>query len=159
MRFLKSKKGLAAVGALVVAVSAVGAYAYFATTGSGNGTAASGSAATGQITLHTSFADGLVPGASTDVTFTADNSNLTTSQYVNVISFGSVSSSNSGCQAVITAHPTQFSMTAVTSGTSVPAGASAHALSGTGSLVWSDSSSQDQTACAGKPLTLNVTSN
>ena len=45
MKHLKSKKGFALLGVLaIVAISAIGAYAYFTSTGTGSGTASTGSA-------------------------------------------------------------------------------------------------------------------
>lgn len=159
MRFLRTKKGVALIAVLTVAIAAaVGAYAYFATTGSGSGTATSGSAPTAQITLHASFSSGIVPGGSESVSFTADNANTTSSERVNTISFGSVTSTGA-CQTFLTANPGEFSMAPVTSNTTVAASASGAALSGIGTLQWADSATVDQTPCAGSPLTLNVSSN
>ena len=71
-KFLKSKKGLALLAALVVAVAAsVGAYAYWTTTGAGSGSATN-AASNGTLVLHASFADGLTPGASESVSYSAD---------------------------------------------------------------------------------------
>jgi hypothetical protein len=160
MKFIKSKKGIALIAAVVaVAVAAFGAYAYFTTTGSGSGTANAG-ANTQTITLHASGWLGIVPGdAGQSVSFTADNPNTTTSLRVRTISFASVTSTDSACQAVITANPGQFHMAAVTSDTTVPASASLYALNGSGTLLWDNSATQDQSACQNAPLELHVTSN
>ena len=113
----------------------------------------------GSVALQASIAGAIVPGdGGQSVTFTATNANSTSAQ-VTTISFASVTSSNSACQAVIDTNPSQFSMADVSSGTVVPASTTTPlALTGTGTLVWADSTTQDQTACAGAPLTLHVTS-
>ena len=47
MKLIKSKKGIALLGVLViVAISAIGAYAYFTTAGTGTGTAPTGTGTT-----------------------------------------------------------------------------------------------------------------
>lgn len=160
MQFIKSKKALVLLGVTIAAVvAAVAGYAYFTTTGSGSGdlTAGSNSAT---IALHATLDDGIVPGdAGTAVTFTGDNPNTTTSLRVGTISFNGVSSSDDACQAVIDAAPSQFSMADVASDTTIPAKANGYALAGTGTLLWANQDSLDQTPCAGAPLTLHVTSN
>jgi hypothetical protein len=90
------------------------------------------------------------------VAFTADNSNVT-SQYVNTISFVSVTSTGA-CQTFLTAKPGQFAMADVTSHTTVPGTQTGYTLTGTGTLVWTDEA-YAQNACAGATLTLNVSSN
>ncbi len=154
-RFMKSKKGIGLVVVVVALAVAGGAYAYVTAGGSGSGTATSGTASS--ITLHATFAAAPFPGQSTDVTFKGDNAN-TAATLVGTIHYSSVTSSNSACQAVITANPGQFSMADVPSSTTIPALTPGYALTGTGSLVWADSVTQDQTACTGVPITLNVTS-
>ena len=76
MKFIKSKKSIAVVSAVaVLAVSAVGAYAYFTNSGSGTGTAQVGTSTA--ITIAgtvTPGAGGLVPGGNTaDATFNITN--------------------------------------------------------------------------------------
>jgi hypothetical protein len=152
--FTKKRVIVLAIVALAIGITA-GALAYFTTTGSGSGTATAGSA--GTVTLHATFGNGLVPGTSETVSFTADNPGATT--LVQTISFGSVESADTGCQAVIGGALTQFHMDAVTSNTTVAHGALGFALNGTGTLVWDNLPTTDQTECAGAPLTLHVTSN
>jgi hypothetical protein len=61
--FLKSKKGIAAlIATLVVAISAVGAYAYFTSTGSGTGTAKVGTSTTWQVDSLAYAGGPLTPG-------------------------------------------------------------------------------------------------
>jgi hypothetical protein len=161
MKFIKSKRGIALIAAIVaVAAVAFGAYAYFTTTGSGTGDTTAGTN-TQTITLHATISGAIVPGdGGQAVTFTGDNPNTDTSLRVRTISFASVSSSDLDCQAVIdNGDPGQFSMANVTSDTTIPKATNGYTLAGTGTLVWADSASQDQTDCAGAPLTLHVTSN
>ena len=74
---------------------------------------------------------------------------------VTTISFGSVTTSDSTCQALLTAYP-QFTMATVTVNQTVPANAVSDALSPTGTLVWSNLATVNQTPCLGAPMTLNV---
>ena len=73
MKLIKSKKAIVLLAMSIVAiVAAVGAYAYFTTTGSGSGTATVGTSS--NLALVGSSASTLYPGGpSSDVTFTADN--------------------------------------------------------------------------------------
>jgi len=145
--------------AVALLALAVGAYAYFTTTGTGSGTATAGSNS-GSVTLAATGFAGIVPGdGGKSVTFTGSNSNLTTNLRVSTISFVSVTSAVPACQTFLTANPTgQFSMATVTSNTTVPKGAVVTPLTGTGTLVWADSTTLDQTPCAAAALTLNVVS-
>jgi hypothetical protein len=90
------------------------------------------------------------------VTFTADNA-TGADGYVATIVFGSVTSSVPACQTMLTANPGQFTMATVTSSTVVPSAASGFALTGSGTLSWTNLA-VDQSACKGAALTLNITS-
>jgi hypothetical protein len=152
MRFTKKKVAAVAAGVLTLGLS-VGAYAYWSTTGSGSGTATVGSS-NGTVTLHaTVAAPAIVPGEHRDVTFTADNAGATDLQ-VGTISLDSidVDSGHATCDV------SDFSMVAVSSNSTVLAGADHQTISGTGSLVYANSGS-NQDACKGATLTLNLTSN
>ena len=158
---LFATKKVVAIGATVALTLGLSgaAFAYFTTTGSGSGSTTAG-ANSGSITLHATIAGAILPGdGGKSVTFTGDNSNTTTSLFVNTISFGSVTSTTTACQTFLTANPGEFSMVAVPSNTSVPANGSLVPLTGTGTLIWANSITVDQTPCAGANLTLNVTSN
>jgi hypothetical protein len=146
------------VSAIVVTLAIAGsvAYAYWTSAGSGSGVA-NAATPSGTITLHATGFVNISPGGSKSVTFTADNT-TGTDGYVATIVFGSVGSTDSGCQTMLTGNAGQFAMPTVTSNTVVPAGASGLALTGTGTLSWTDLAAVDQGACKGKPLTLNVTS-
>ena len=145
------------VSAIVVtlAIASGVAYAYWTSTGAGSGTANAATPA-GTLTLHAAGFTGIYPGGSKTVTFTADNA-MGTDGYVATIVFGSVTSSVPACQTMLTANPGQFTMATVTSNTVVPNGASGLALTGSGTLSWTNLA-VDQSACKGAALTLNVTS-
>lgn len=158
MKRLFTGKGIVLLAVLAVAaVAAIGAYAYFTSAGSGSGTAGAGSNDTA-ITLTATFSDGLVPGTSKSVSFSASNASSTTTGYVAKVSFDSVSSSDSGCQAYLAGNQGDFGMSDVTESTAIPSGGADTALPNDGTLAWANSDSVDQTPCAGKPLTLHVTS-
>jgi hypothetical protein len=158
MKKLLSGKGIALLASIAVAAAvAIGAFAYFTSSGSGSGTANAGSNDTA-ITLTATFDDGLVPGTSKTVSFSASNASSTTTGYVATISFDSVTSTDSGCQAYLTGNQADFQMSDVSEDTAVPKGGGDTALPNTGTLSWLNSDSVDQTPCAGQPLTLNVTS-
>ena len=145
------------VSAIVVmlAIASGVAYAYWTSTGSGSGTA-NALTPSGTLTLHATGFLNISPGGNKTVTFTADNA-TGSDGYVTTIVFGSVTSTGA-CQTMLTANPGQFTMANVTSNTVVPSGASAFALTGTGTLSWTDLAAVDQGACKGAALTLNVTS-
>ena len=146
------------VSAIVVmlAIASGVAYAYWTSTGSGSGTA-NAATPSGTLTLHATGFLNIYPGGSKSVTFTADNA-TGANGYVATIVFGSVTSSDVPCQTMLTNNAGQFAMPTVTSNTVVPSGASAFALTGSGTLSWTDLAAVDQGACKGAALTLNVTS-
>lgn len=72
MRFLKTKKGIVLLAiAAVAAISAVGAYAYFTSTGAGQGQGTVGTSTA--FVLHGTAAGNAYPGQTQTVTFTVDN--------------------------------------------------------------------------------------
>jgi hypothetical protein len=155
-RFMNKKVVAIGLAAGITLGGAGAAFAYFTTTGSGSGGTTAGSASA--VTLHAAIAGNIVPGdGGQAVTFTADNSN-SGAQEVRTISFVSVTSTDTTCNDFLTANTGQFSMTDVTSNTDVPGSSSNVSLNGTGTLVWTDEA-YAQNACAGAPLTLNVSSN
>lgn len=147
------KKRAWVLAALVVAVvmAAVGAYAYWTTTGSGTGSASVANS-NGTVTLHGTAPTNLYPGGSSSVTFTADNAGAS-NLFVGTIHLASVSA-DSGHSSCVTS---DFTMPDVTSNTIVTAGASGQALTGTGTLSYANTAS-NQDACKGATLTLNLTS-
>jgi len=137
---------------IAVAVAAVGGYAYWTTTGAGTGTASAVSS-NGTVVLHGSGPANLYPGGSGSVTFTADNAGAS-NLFVATIHLASVTA-DAGHSSCVTS---DFTMPDVTSNTVVNAGASGQALSGTGTLSYANTTS-NQDACKGASLTLNLTSN
>jgi hypothetical protein len=129
------------------------AFAYWTTTGDGTGTSTNASS-NGTIVLHADWADGLTPGGDEDVSFTADNAG-TSNLRVGTIHLESVAvdSGHSACDVA------DFSMADVPSNTTVPAGASAFVITGTGTLVFADSVTKNQDECQGADITLHLSSN
>jgi len=147
-----SKKIVIAVAASVAAVSIGGgiAFAYWTTTGAGTGTATNATT-NGTVALHAAFANGLTPGASQTVTYTADNAG-TSSLFVGTITpVVSIDAGHSGCLAA------DFTIPATLSNTTVPAHGSAVAA-GTGTLTFADTA-LNQDACKGAIVTLTLSSN
>src|SRR5207245_1949570 len=132
---------VAAVGA------ATSAFAYWSTTGSGNGSATAAST-NGTLALSASFAGGLAPGQSEDVTYHAVNGSDTDLQVGTVHAV--VSTDNTDCD------PTWFSIDDVVSNQVIQHKAEAD-LSAKGSLVFHNSAS-DQNACKGAKVTLTLSS-
>lgn len=91
MKFIKTKKGFALLSAVaVIAVSAVGAYAYFTSAGTGTGTATVGTSSA--FVLHATTAGLAYPGNGPNgqtVSFTVDN-NGSASQNLATITLTSV---------------------------------------------------------------------
>jgi len=157
-RFMNKKVVAIGLAAGMTLGAAGAAFAYFTTSGSGSGSTTAGTA--GTVSLTAAIAGNIVPGdGGQTVTITADNLNAT-SATISTISGDTplVTSTNTLCQAVITnGAPDQFTFAQVNEvGQVIPAHANTQ-LNVTGTLVWNDSATQDQTACAGKPLTLHLT--
>jgi hypothetical protein len=163
--FKKRTWVLLGVVAAVAAMATVGAYAYWTTTGAGSGTA-SVAASNGTIVLHGSAPTQLYPGGSSSVSFTADNagaSNLyvQTIHLVSVDAFAGpgftnpipVGTSATDCDT------SKFSMPDVPSNTTVLAGASGQAVSGSGTLSYANDPVNNQDGCKSAVLRLNLTSN
>ncbi|MET3203662.1 hypothetical protein [Arthrobacter sp. UYEF13] len=147
-KMTKKNRVLAAAGALaLVAGSGGAAYAYWTTTGSGAGTATN-STGGGTVTLHATFAGGLAPGNSVPVAYTADNG-TTSSTKVGALTATVSTSDPANCLA------SWFGVTAVTSSTTVAAGASGISV-GAGTLTFNDSATVDQEACKGAVVTITV---
>jgi hypothetical protein len=147
-KMTKKNKVLAAAGALaLVAGGGSAAYAYWTTTGSGSGQATN-SAGGGTVTLHANFTDGLTPGDSRMVTYTADNADPNTSTKVGALT-AKVSTNIAGCDAG------WFDVTAVTDNVTV-AKKSTKTTVGSGVLTFNDSATVDQSACKGAIVTITV---
>jgi len=149
---LNKKVAAGVAAAAIVAAGAGTAYAYWTTTGSGSGSATNATS-NGTIVLHASFAAGLTPGATEDVTYTADNLNSSSLYVGTVTPTVSIDAAHSGCSAA------DFVVPALVANKTVPTGASGlgYAL-GTGSIAFTDTAS-NQDACQGATVTLTLASN
>ena len=154
-KHLSKRRVVVSAIVLTLAIASSVAYAYWTSTGAGSGTANAATPA-GTLTLHATGFLNIYPGGNKSVTFTADNA-TGANGYVATIVFGSVTSSDVPCQTMLTANAGQFAMPTVTSNTVVPSGAVGFALTGSGTLSWTNLA-VDQSACKGAALTLNVTS-
>jgi hypothetical protein len=147
-KMTKKNKVLAAAGALaLVAGGGSAAYAYWTTVGTGSGNATN-SAGGGTVVLHSIFTDGLVPGSSKVVTYTADNPSTTTSTKVGELT-ASVTTDKAGCL------PSWFDVTAVTDNATV-AKLDKGTRVGAGTLTFNDSPTINQDACKGAVVTITV---
>jgi hypothetical protein len=183
LRFAKTRKGVALLVTLaLVAVGAVGAYAYYTSSGSGSGQANAGTASDAGVVihLHASGWDGIVPGGpGSSVTFTAWNDSTSTDGAISTVSLGdvtdpdTVSAEGIACNQYLATSGVagasdDFSMSDVdeTSGgnpTIVPANTtsavgSAVDLPATGTLTWKNNDSADQSVCAGQTLEIAFSS-
>jgi hypothetical protein len=174
MKFIKSKKGIALLAALaVIAVSAVGAYAYFTASGSGTGSASVGQAAN-NLVVTGSAPDALTPGGpGSAVSFTVANP-ANFNQYISSITLSGVVACNTAlvnnaCPSghdISTTDPTDtakcdvgaFSMadvTPITDGDITPH-AVTQGISESGQLLMADNG-HDQGACEHANLALSFT--
>jgi len=151
-KFTKKQYLAAGAAAVIIAGGAGAAFAYWTTTGSGNGSAQNASS-NGTITLHAAFADGLTPGASETVTYTADNPG-SSSLYVGTIT---PTVSIDSAHATARCQASDFSIAPTVSNTRVVAGATGTAA-GTGTLAFADTGA-NQDACKGATVNLTLASN
>ncbi|TCO45649.1 hypothetical protein EV646_108272 [Kribbella antiqua] len=142
------KKKIVIAAAAVVAIGAGTAFAYWSTTGSGTGSGANASS-NGTVVLHASFADGLTPGASTPVTFSADNAGTSSLQVGTVTS---VVSASGTCDA------SWFTIAPVAENQTIAAGATGVELTNKGTLAFADTAT-NQDSCKGATITLTLSSN
>jgi hypothetical protein len=162
-RFMTKRVALiGVVGALLVGGAAYAGLTLTGT-GTGSGTTTGGTPGTApvSISVHIAPTPALVPGGSSTVTFNGTNAG-TSPVKVTTISFVSVTSADPGCQnlintAALGANAVQFSMPTVAENQVVPP-SSTIGFTALGTLSWANwvTPFQDQSACVGKPLTLNV---
>jgi hypothetical protein len=150
MRRFSRKTAVAAVAAVVLAVGGGVAFAYWSTTGSGTGSATNASS-NGVVVLHAAFENGLTPGASETVTYTADNAGTSSLHIGTITPTVSIDAGHSDCLA------TDFSIAPTLSDTTVAAGTSGVAA-GTGTLAFADTA-VNQDGCKGAVVTLTLASN
>ena len=144
----KAKAAIAVATAGMLSVGGAAAFAYWSTTGTGGGTATASSGG-GTVSLHATFDQGIVPGTSEPVTYTADNANASSTMVGNLTP--TVTTSSDQCL------PAWFTATA-SSGSVLVDGKSTGTQVGTGTLAFADSPA-NQDACKGATITITVTSN
>jgi hypothetical protein len=150
-RTLLSRKKLAIpLGLVAMAIAATAAFAYWTGGGSGSGSAAVGTA--GSVVLTGTVTPGSAPGTAEPVSFTAANASASPVQVttVHLVSIA-VDSPHAACKTA------DFTMADVTEAHQVPAGATAEELPTKGSLVYANTS-ENQDACKGATLTLTLAS-
>lgn len=161
---LSSRKRQLVVGGLAAAMlaGAIGAFAYFTTTGSGTGTGQAGTASTITVTSTSTTSDyssgdgHLYPGTTVVVHFTATNSSPGT-QHVGTVSLSGWSSNKTNCDP--TDLPGSITMTAVPENQTIAAGVGVQtALTNTGTVSFVDTG-VDQSACENALFTFDYSSN
>jgi hypothetical protein len=145
---MRNKKKIILAAAAVVVIGAGSAFAYWTTTGSGTGSGTT-AASNGTVVLHASFANGLTPGGSTPVSFTADNAGSSSLQVGTVTT---VVTASGTCDA------SWFSVAPVAENQTIAAGASGVALANGGTLTFTDAA-VNQDACKSATITLTLSSN
>ena len=149
---LKKKRTAGILAVVAVLAIAGAAFAYWTTTGSGEG---SGSVASsnGSITLHGTIAKALTPGGSSAVAFTADNAGSSSLNVGTIHAVVSVDKTHeeAGCKA------SDFTIADTAENQVIAAKASGVALAKEGSISMIDSS-ENQDACQGASLSLALTS-
>jgi hypothetical protein len=165
MTFLKTKKGVALLAALVVvAVSAVGAYAFFTASGTGTGSATVGHATT--VTLDGTITGTLYPdGAPAGVSVVVHNPG-SGSQFVGDIHLDSITTdlahTTAGCDTTVSGGNPAFTMADISVQSNLAADDGAAGgpdqTTKTGSLQMNDTGIS-QNSCFDAPLTLHLSSN
>jgi hypothetical protein len=126
------------------------AFAYWTTTGSGDGSATN-ALENGTVTLYASFDDGLAPGQSRTVTYTGDNDSDTDLRVGTITP--TVSTSDVGCLA------SWFTIAPTTSDTTVPGNNPSPVALGTGTLTFTNDAAVNQDDCKNAEITLTLASN
>jgi hypothetical protein len=169
-KFLKSKKGLALLAALVVAVAAsVGAYAYFTSTGTGSGSASVGNSTNDIVVSSSTTGDmyplALAPAANTTISVKNNGSGQ---QYVDTVyldtTFGGgtgiTNSKNTADGGSGTCNDSwfEFDTSPVSIGQNVAAGAT-YTPASPNATLWLKDNGSDQSACEGATVTVHYLSN
>lgn len=150
MKLLRNRKLAALLATLALGVTAAAGYAYWTTSGAGTGSATNASA-NGTLVLHASFADGLTPGASEDVSYTADNAGSSSLQVGTVHAVVGIDAGHPSCLA------SDFSVLDTVENQTIPAGGLGVALATKGSITFADTA-VNQDGCKGATVTLTLTS-
>jgi hypothetical protein len=156
MKFVNKKRLVAALAALGILGIAVGAYAYFSTTGSGTTTATVGSSSA--LVLKGTVTGNLYPGTSSPVSLTVDNSS-SGKQRVGTISLEKITpdAGHSTCSVVITGGNPDFTMAEIVVNKVFGPG-NGQAVTPGGTLTMNETG-VNQDACQGATLTLTLKSN
>ncbi len=144
MKFIKSKKGLMVLGAVVVALAAsIGAYAYWTTSGTGTGTGTTGTSTAVNAT-QTSTVSALTPGSPAQALDFSLNNTAATNQFVTsvTISISSVTGANIVTGFPCTASDFTVVQPTATYGDLTP-GVHAYAPSGASLAMINSASNQD----------------
>jgi hypothetical protein len=152
MRNLARKRTLVIAVVATLGVSAA-AIAYWSASGSGTGSA-SVATSNGTLSLAASFANGLTPGDTKPVTFTASNTGSSSLRVGTVTSVVSIDSAHAsaGCLAG------DFTVAPVVQDQTIPANTSNVALATPGSIAFADTG-VNQDGCKGATVTLTLSSN
>jgi hypothetical protein len=158
MKLIKSKKGIALLATLVVvAIGAVGAFAYFTSTGAGSGSAAVGTAADNLVVTGTADTVELTPGGlGSVISFTVANPSDFNQQISNIhlVSI-TADAAHSSCVTTVGGANPAFTLADVSVGTdgNIAPNATAQALTETGTLSMNDTL-VNQDSCKDAALTL-----
>jgi hypothetical protein len=161
MRKIMKKRVIATLTVLAVLVSAVSAYAYWTTTGSGSGSATVGTTSPWAVTVGTPTGGALTPGGPTDTVSYSVKNNSTGNQKFNQVVISVANSDGSAWTAVPGCSASDFSINGAAAGApatdasqafDLAAGASA---SGAFTIQMVDSAT-NQNACKGVTVPLYV---
>lgn len=166
-RFSITRKRIAIGSAIAVfAAGGVVAYAYFSSTGSGNGNGAVGSSSAvtinqASITYSNALTDNaLLPGTTADVSFTVDNPSSGHENVATISLSGWTAWTDSGKTTEVTdcdSNQSWITMADVT-GNDVGPGL-AQAITNHGTIVFNNLTDTDQSACHGAFLVFSYSSN
>lgn len=141
---------VACVVSLVALLAVIGGYAFWSITGSGTATTDVGTTSNGTVTLAATIPNGIYPGGTRTVSYTATNTNATDVR-VGTVTVTGITSSAPTCNTA------DFSVTPAVQDFDVPAGSTNLALPTTATLSYANTAvSQD--ACKGATLTLTLSS-
>ena len=155
-KFLHTKKAVA-LGVIAALAVAVGAYAYFTTSGSGTGEASVGNAS--EVSLVGLITGTLYPGgAPADVSVLVTNTG-SGSQNVDKVHLDSIDSDKPGCDVSVDGTNPAFTMGDIDVSTDLTkSGTDGDHVTKTGTLQMNDTNA-NQDACQGANLTLHLSSN
>ena len=155
MHRITMRRSLLAVGCVGVLAVAVGAYAYFTSTGSGTVTATVGTSSA--VTIKGTVTGNLYPGSSSSVALTVDNPS-SGKQRVGTISLEKIvaDAGHASCSVVITGGNPDFTMPEIAVNKTFSPGNN-QTVTPSGTLTMNDTG-VNQDACQGATLTLTLKS-